>query len=132
MKADRAGLDYGWNVMEGDHCFRSRECNRSARVAPAIEYGHGDGCSVTGGFVYRGRRIPNLVGHYFYADYCSAWIRSFKYERGAVTGYREWRGIGPGQITSFGQDGAGELYVCSSDGTVHRLVPARTPAHGAR
>ncbi len=132
MPADRAGLDYGWNVLEGDHCYRSRDCDRSGRVAPVVEYGHGDGCSVTGGFVYRGKRMPNLAGHYFYADYCNAWIRSFKYEGGAVTDHREWRGIGPGQITSFGQDGAGELYVCSSDGTVHRLVPARPPARGAR
>ena len=131
-RADRAGLDYGWNVLEGDHCFRSRDCDRSKRVAPVVEYGHDDGCSVTGGFVYRGRRMPTLVGHYFYADYCRGWIRSFKYDGGAVSGHREWRGIGPGQVTSFGQDGAGEIYVCSSDGTVHRLAPARPPARGAR
>ena len=130
--AARAGLDYGWNVMEGDHCYRSRDCDQTGRVAPAVEYHHDDGCSVTGGFVYRGRRMLDLVGHYFYADYCRGWIRSFKYEGGRVTAHREWRGVEPGQVTSFGQDSAGELYVCASDGTVHRLAPARAPVRGVR
>jgi len=132
VKADRAGLDYGWNVMEGDHCYRSRDCDRSGRVAPLVEYGHDDGCSVTGGFVYRGRRMPDLVGHYFYADYCHGWIRSFKFENGIVTDHREWRGIAAGQVTSFGQDASGELYVCASDGTVHRLGSARPHVSRAR
>jgi glucose/arabinose dehydrogenase len=130
--ANRAGLDYGWNVMEGNHCFQSRNCGRSGRVAPTVEYGHDDGCSVTGGFVYRGRRMPDLVGHYFYADYCHGWIRSFKFQGGAVTSHTEWRGIAAGQVTSFGQDAAGEIYVCASDGTVHRLASVRTPSRGAR
>jgi glucose/arabinose dehydrogenase len=130
--AARGGLDYGWNVMEGDHCYRSRDCDRGGRVPPAVEYHHDDGCSVTGGFVYRGRRMPDLVGHYFYADYCRGWIRSFKYEGGRVTAHREWRGVEPGNVTSFGQDSAGEIYLCSSDGAVHRLVSARAPARGAR
>ncbi len=130
--SDRAGLDYGWNVMEGNHCFGSNDCDRTGRVTPVVEYGHSDGCSITGGFVYRGKRMPDLVGHYFYTDYCDGWIRSFKYERGVVTGHREWRKLGPGKVTSFGQDAAGELYLCSSDGTVHRLVPARARARRAR
>lgn len=123
--ADRPGLDYGWNAMEGDHCFGSRDCDRTGRVLPVVEYGRGDGCSVTGGFVYRGKRMPDLAGHYFYGDYCNGWIRSFKLDRGGVSAHRVWRGLEPGNITSFGQDGAGELYVCTSDGTVHRIVPAR-------
>ena len=123
--ADRAGLDYGWNVMEGNHCYRSADCDRSGRVAPVVEYGHDDGCSITGGFVYRGRRMPDLVGHYFYADYCHGWIRSFMLENGLVTAHREWRGLAARQVTSFGQDASGELYICASDGTVHRLGPAR-------
>lgn len=131
-RADQGGLDYGWNVMEGDHCYRSRNCDRTGRVVPTVEYSHGDGCSITGGFVYRGRRMPDLVGHYFYADYCSGWIRSFKYEGGTVSAHREWRGIAAGQVTSFGLDAAGEMYVCASDGTVHRLAHARPPARGGR
>lgn len=122
--AARPGLDYGWNVMEGAHCFRSRDCENAGRIAPAVEYGHGEGCSVTGGFVYRGRAMPALAGHYFYADYCRGWIRSFKYERGAVGEQREWRDLDPGQVLSFGHDAAGELYVCSQRGIVYRLVRA--------
>jgi glucose/arabinose dehydrogenase len=103
VPADRGGLDYGWNVLEGDHCYRpSRNCDRGGRVAPAVEYDHADGCSVTGGFVYRGRLLPALAGHYFYADYCKGWIRSFKYERGAVTEHRQWQGLEEGQVMSFG------------------------------
>lgn len=126
--ADRGGLDYGWNAMEGDHCYGLLPCRREGRVIPAIEYGHGEGCSVTGGFVYRGRLIPSLVGHYIYADYCKGWIRSFKVERGTVTASREWQGLEPGQVASFGQDGQGELYVCDLGGTVYRLVAAAPPA----
>lgn len=124
VPANRAGLDYGWNVMEGDHCFRTGNCDRTGRVIPVVEYGHGEGCSVTGGFVYRGRRMPSLAGHYFYGDYCRGWIRSFKLEPGGVSAHREWRGLKPGNITSFGQDGTGELIVCTSDGAVRRIVPA--------
>jgi glucose/arabinose dehydrogenase len=127
VPAGRAGLDYGWNVMEGDHCFRSRDCDRGGRVIPALEYDHGEGCSVTGGFVYRGRVMPDLAGHYFYADYCNGWIRSFHYEGGRVATHREWRRLEPGRVTSFGQDAAGELYVCSDEGTVYRLAPGRAP-----
>jgi glucose/arabinose dehydrogenase len=125
--AARGGLDYGWNAMEGDHCYGLFPCRREGRVIPAIEYGHGEGCSVTGGFVYRGRLIPSLVGHYVYADYCKGWIRSFKYERGTVTLSREWQGLEPGRVASFGQDGRGELYVCDLGGTVYRLVAADAP-----
>ena len=122
VPAARPGLDYGWNVMEGSHCFGREGCDTRNRVAPAVEYGHGDGCSVTGGFVYRGKRIPALVGHYLYADYCSGWIRSFKLEQGVVTEHHQWRGVSPGAVTSFGEDGLGELYVCSGRGDVYRLV----------
>jgi glucose/arabinose dehydrogenase len=127
--ASLAGLDYGWNAMEGSHCFRTPGCRSEGRVLPAVEYGHGEGCSVTGGFVYRGRRLPGMVGHYFYADFCSGWIRSFKIERGAVTEHREWQGVHVDQPASFGLDGQGELYVCDLGGGVYRLVPA-APAGG--
>ena len=117
-----AGLDYGWNVMEGTHCFRSEHCETRGRLTPVVEYGHDEGCSVTGGFVYRGRHLAALVGHYIYADYCRGWIRSFKYAGGAVSEHRAWQGIEPGEVMSFGEDAAGELYVCSQSGRVYRLV----------
>ena len=127
--ATLAGLDYGWNAMEGSHCFRTPTCRREGRVLPAVEYGHDEGCSVTGGFVYRGRRMPGMVGHYFYADFCSGWIRSFKIDRGAVTEHREWQGVHVDQPASFGVDGQGELYVCDLAGRVYRLAAA-APAGG--
>jgi len=130
VPAGAAGLDYGWNVMEGAHCFGSERCDRRGRVMPVVEYGHDQGCSITGGFVYRGRSIPALAGHYVYADYCRGWIRSFKVEGGLVSDHREWRGVDPGQVMSFGEDAAGELYLCSQRGEVYRLGWAA--AHSGR
>jgi hypothetical protein len=80
--------------------------------------------------VYRGRALPGLAGHYFFSDYCSGWIRSFRVAGGGITSYREW-GVGRvGAILSFGVDAAGEIYVCSANGHVYRLVPG--PGQEAR
>jgi hypothetical protein len=119
------GLNYGWNLMEADHCFGARDCDSRGLIRPVVEYGHDQGCSITGGLVYRGRRMPSLTGHYFYADFCAGWIRSFRLVGGAVTEHRQWRGVEVKGPTSFGEDAAGELYVCSQRGAVYRLVMAR-------
>lgn len=124
VPAGRAGVNYGWNIMEGAHCFRSDTCDRNGLVPPVLEYGHDEGCSITGGDVYRGTRLPSLVGHYFYADYCGGWIRSFRTRDGAAADHRRWEVGSLGQITSFGEDARGELYVLSSNGRVYRLAPA--------
>jgi glucose/arabinose dehydrogenase len=79
VPASRGGLNYGWNLMEGADCYADPGCKSDGLVLPALAYGHADGCSITGGFVYRGRASPSLVGQYFYSDYCSGWIRSFTY-----------------------------------------------------
>jgi glucose/arabinose dehydrogenase len=123
------GLNYGWSITEGLHCFRPAQgCDTSGLTAPVVEIEHGDAgtCSVTGGVVYRGKAIPELDGHYFYSDYCGGWLRSFKYENGAVTEERDWTAeVGvPGQVTSFGVDGAGEMYVTTTD-SVYRVEPVR-------
>jgi glucose/arabinose dehydrogenase len=123
--ARSAGLNYGWNVFEATHCYGNAQCDPSGFTMPIVEYDHGQGCSITGGFVYRGRALPALAGHYFYADYCSGWIRSFKLVNGAVTEHRQWRGLDPGQVMSFGEDGQGELLVCSQNGRVYRIVAAQ-------
>lgn len=123
--AGSAGLNYGWNILEGRHDFRVRGRSKADLVAPAVEYPHRDGCSVTGGYVYRGRNIPAVVGHYFFSDYCTGWIRSFRYQEGKATDLRQWTGLTPSEVTSFGVDGAGELYVLSGRGEVHRLASAR-------
>ncbi len=120
--ARAAGLDYGWNRMEGMHCFRPTACDRTGLTLPVLEYGHADGCAIIGGFVYRGRAVPALAGRYVYSDYCGGWLRSFRYARGAASESRAWRVRSPGQVLSFGQDAAGELYVLAAKGTVYRLA----------
>ena len=124
VPANQPGLNYGWNVTEAGHCFRSQSCDREGMVDPVVEYSHADGCSITGGYVYRGSRIPSLVGHYLYADYCRGWVRSFRYDGGQVQDRAEL-GVGDvGQVLSFGEDSARELYILSSNGRVYRLAPA--------
>jgi glucose/arabinose dehydrogenase len=120
--ADAGGLNYGWNIMEGANCFVTDPCDQTGLILPALEYPHGPECSVTGGFVYRGTAIPALQGHYFYGDYCAGWVRSFRYQGGAVVDETEWFDA-VGGVLSFGQDAAGELYVLTDDGCVQKMVP---------
>lgn len=130
----RAGtlVNFGWNVVEGlGHCFRGTGCDQRGFTDPVLEYDHGDGCSITGGYVYRGKALPALVGHYFYADYCTAMIRSLRWqgEGKPVTDRWDWRAaLDPesrlGNLSSFGEDAAGELYLLSLDGQVYRFDPA--------
>jgi hypothetical protein len=122
LPADSGGANYGWNVMEGMHCFGAGSCDMSGLVMPVLEYDHGEGCSVTGGFVYRGGAIPELRGHYFYSDYCAGFLRSFRYAGGVVTDEREWDVGGLGSVLSFGQDAQLELYILSGNGRVYRLT----------
>jgi glucose/arabinose dehydrogenase len=118
-----AGLNYGWNIMEGLHCYPSGDaCSRAGLVLPAIEYSHASGgCSITGGFVYRGAAIPEIRGQYFYSDYCSGILASMT-GTGAGSTTRTWSVPNVGNVVSFGEDAAGELYVLSANGTVYRIV----------
>ena len=122
--ATEPGMNYGWNIMEGDHCYRSSSCDREGLVMPKVTYNHSGGaCSVTGGFVYRGRRIPSLAGHYFYSDYCAGWLKSFRMMNGAVTDRRDWKtSENLGHVVSFGEDSSGELYILTEGGKVLRIV----------
>jgi glucose/arabinose dehydrogenase len=123
VSVTRAGVNYGWNIMEGSVCYNASSCNQQGLEIPALEYRHlGNACSVTGGFVYRGSAIPELAGHYFYSDYCAGFVKSFKYENGAATDERTWELGNIGNVTSFGQDAAGELYIAAGGGTVYRIV----------
>jgi len=116
------GLNYGWRIMEGAHCYNPDPCNVAGLVQPALEYDHSNGCSIIGGFVYRGSRSPSLTGQYFYSDYCSGWIRSFSYASGAVTQRTSWTlNVSLGNVLSFGEDAAGEQYVLSGNGNVYRI-----------
>jgi glucose/arabinose dehydrogenase len=117
----------GWSAMEASHCYRRRDCDRSKYAAPVVEYDHKTGCSVTGGEVYRGAALPELHGVYFYADYCTALVRSFRWEKGKVSQHWNWRpALDPefrlSTLSSFGHDAAGELYLLSLDGAIFKLV----------
>jgi glucose/arabinose dehydrogenase len=123
--------NFGWNVMESLHCFARPLCDAKAYVAPVVEYDHGEGCSITGGFVYRGRALPRLDGLYFYADYCTALVRSVRPQAdgATVTDIWDWRAaLDPKEqladLSSFGEDADGELYLLSLGGDVYKFVPA--------
>jgi glucose/arabinose dehydrogenase len=118
------GLNFGWNIMEGPDCFEASTCDQTGLELPTLFYGRSEGCSITGGFVYRGTAIPALQGHYFYSDFCSGWVRSFRFENGAAVDRVQWSSLAPGGgVPSFGRDAAGELYVMNTGGTVFRIVP---------
>jgi glucose/arabinose dehydrogenase len=121
------GFNLGWSDVEGTRCFHVQDCDLANYTAPAITYTHEEGCSVTGGYVYRGAAIPELNGTYFYSDWCSQWIRSFKFVGGAASEPQDWsEQLGQlGQINTFGTDSAGELYVGTHEGIVARLVADR-------
>jgi glucose/arabinose dehydrogenase len=123
MPANRPGLNYGWRLMEGTACFNpATNCDPTGSLTrPVHEYLHADGCSVIGGYVYRGAAIPELSGHYLYADFCRGWIRSFRLDAGRATSHRSWAGANVPRPVSFGVDGAGEMYVIGS-GQVWRIV----------
>ncbi len=127
VDASEGGINYGWDVMEGRHCFGASSCNMNGLVLPVLEYGHGDGCSITGGYVYRGSALPSLRGHYFYSDYCQGWLRSFRFDGNQVSAVREWDVEGVGNVLSFGEDATGELYMLTTGGggSVYRI--ARKP-----
>ena len=120
----QAGNNYGWNIMEGLHCYNSASCNQAGLVLPAIEYGHdtAGGCSITGGYVYRGTALPELAGQYLYSDYCSGWLKSFSYSNGTASAVTDWGITNVGNILSFGQDAQNELYMLSGTGKVYRIV----------
>jgi glucose/arabinose dehydrogenase len=119
------GLNYGWNILEGDHCYDATTCDRTGKTPPLAEYPHGTGdCSVTGGYVYRGVASPLLAGRYLFGDYCSGRIWSLDSNGGSPQAEALLLDSSV-RITSFGQDLAGELYVTGVDGTVDRLVETR-------
>jgi glucose/arabinose dehydrogenase len=116
--------NFGWNHFEATHVYDSSTAllTRGRYVAPVAEYPHSDGCSVSGGYVYRGKRVPAAAGRYFYGDYCSGTVWSLRIAGGKATSLRRepfsLRGL-----SSFGEDTAGELYLMSVDsGGVYRLA----------
>ena len=115
--------NYGWKPFEGRARFSNTELGPGQLVAPVHVYANdGDNCSVTGGFVYRGRSVASAVGRYFFGDYCSGSVWSLRIEAGRAVDVRR-EGFRAPSLTSFGEDAAGELYLASGDGRIWRLAP---------
>jgi glucose/arabinose dehydrogenase len=115
------GQNYGWNIMEGAHCFGIPACNTSGFVLPIDEYDHGQGCSITGGFVYRGNAFPGMQGTYIYADFCSG--RFWGLARAGSAWQKTLLLQESHSISSFGEDEAGNLYATDlGAGVVYEIV----------
>lgn len=117
------GENYGWNIMEGTHCFRSAECDQTGLILPVAEYDHSQGCSVTGGYVYRGSDYPEMTGNYFFGDYCSGNIWRLYPDGNSAWGMVKVLDSNI-VLPSFGEDVRGELYALNyTGGAVFRVVP---------
>ena len=109
---DPGGRNYGWNIMEGAGCFNGAACNPAGLTLPVVTYDHSQGCSITGGMVYRGPGFPDLQGIYFYGDFCSSRIWGLRQNgAGWETAVLLDAGNPPLNITTFGEDESGNLYV---------------------
>ena len=115
------GGNYGWNIMEGTSCFRDNSCDSDELVPPVAEYGRDGGCSVTGGYIYRGSRNPSLVGAYVYGDFCTGRIWALRHDGSRVTEQEEIVDSDL-QISSFAEGPDGEVYVLSFTGKIARLA----------
>ncbi len=121
--SSKGGENYGWRIMEGLHCFNpSSDCDQSGLVLPVAEYSHDEGgCSITGGYVYRGQQYPAINGVYFFSDYCSGYIWSL--QRDASDHWQMTKRLESNlNVSSFGEDRNGELYVIDLGGGIYRLA----------
>jgi glucose/arabinose dehydrogenase len=122
--AQQRGLNnYGWRVWEGRARYQDgQQVNpRGTLVFPIAVYSHDEGCSISGGYVYRGRAVPSARGRYFYGDYCNGTILSLRAVNGKLRGGVRREPFTVGHVSSFGEDAAGELYAVSLDGTIYKL-----------
>jgi glucose/arabinose dehydrogenase len=118
------GVNFGWNIMEGNECFRAELCDATGLIPPVAQYSHDFGCTVVGGYVYRGEREPALDGVYLFADYCSGLVWGLGRDAAGdwVLSQPQETGL---RISSFGEDAAGEVYVVSLGGDVFRVTAGR-------
>jgi len=136
-----AGSNFGWNHMEGYHCYPPGEnCIHDSYISPVFEYPNNanymktligwdqndaQGCSVTGGYVYRGQSILELQGLYIFGDYCTGKVWSFKVKNGQAEKYFDWGMNGLEEdlyLSSFGEDGLGEIYLLNHTGSIYKIV----------
>ena len=119
-------INFGWRIMEGFLCFNPPSgCNTSGLTLPILDYTHDNGaCSIIGGYVYRGPLNPAATGRYFYADFCAGFVRSFQLQNGQPGSQNSWPLLSPpgNQITSFGEDARGELYLMTLAGGLFHIV----------
>jgi glucose/arabinose dehydrogenase len=116
------GLEnYGWNRYEGSQRFDDRELGPGRLVDPVAEYGRDDGCTVIGGYVYRGRARPSERGRYVYGDYCSGIVWSFRISEGGEAIDKRREPFRVASLSSFGENAAGELFAVSLDGVIYRI-----------
>ncbi len=128
----RQSGNYGWNLKEGTHCYAKHNCDsadlKARLVEPVAEYSHDHGCSVTGGYVYRGNQIRSLQGTYVFGDFCSGriWGLSPSGDPGKSQGGFEKKLLVKSDlmISSFAEDNQGEIYVIHYDGEIYKIVPA--------
>jgi glucose/arabinose dehydrogenase len=120
--ASDAGANLGWSVMEAAHCFADADCATSGLMLPVAEYSHDFGCSVTGGYVYRGEAIPDLRGWYLFSDYCSGTLFGIRADTEGVVAPRVLLETGA-LVSTFGEDADGELYLADIEsGSLYRVV----------
>jgi glucose/arabinose dehydrogenase len=119
--AGTGGLNFGWNTMEGAHCYGDDACDQGGLTLPVSEYGRDQGCTVIGGNVYRGAAYPFLTGAYLFADYCTGHIFAIDASVRQLTA-PAIVGNGSNQLAAWGEDTGGELYLMNLDGTVSRVV----------
>lgn len=121
------GGNYGWNTMEGFACYSpSQNCNTKGLALPVWDYGRGDGNSITGGVVYRGREMPDLQGKYVYGDFGSGKVWALTYKPGQTPVNTLLFNAG-GNITAFGEDADHELYICLYSGTIRKIMDPQMP-----
>ena len=120
VQGNGRGANYGWRVMEGKHCYNPSSCNPSGYTLPVMEYSHAGGrCSITGGYVYRGGRFPVLQGAYLFADFCSGEIWATRADSPGTFDHLATR---PANVTSFGEDETGYLYITQTNGQVFYIT----------
>jgi glucose/arabinose dehydrogenase len=134
--ASHGGENYGWRLFEADACYDPSPAATCPNppdgfTFPVSQYTHAVGCSVTGGFVYRGCALPDLRGQYFFSDYCTAFLKTFTLVGGVATNQQDrTTALAPGgghtidSVVSFGEDARGELYIADYDGEIYEIVPA--------
>lgn len=121
VDASAAGLNYGWSVMEGTHCFADPSCDMSGLTLPVYDYGHNPACAIIGGYVYRGATMPEFQGMYFFSDLCTGIMGALTLN-GIVATVVQAPMANAGSPHSFGQDGAGEIYVLNGSNEVLKIV----------